>query len=723
MLMRAEKLYNKWGSLLLAGLALLILLTTLFGGETIGLSDNGDYARIMPAHHIAHFPQPHAFVFTPRFLIETQAGSTAARLKELLLSTAHLDFYPSIQHLFVRIAVVTAFLFGSLSGDGSVFSIGYLGVLYSVLYALVLWALFSAFRLRNIWADLAGKLAALIVLCDVGYSAYFNSFYSEPVQMIAFLAMAVCLLRVLTGGRPARAYLLFCLSAVLFGWSKFANIPVSALCVICVGVPLMVSGSARDRARLIPAAAASLAVLCAITVSVPAWMSRDTDYNAVFYGALKDVPEEAARAYADELGLADYADLAGTHAYLPNASAAIQTPEFQSAFHVSKVRMTMFYLRHSGYFLKKLTTSVNSAGFVRPYYLSNYDSSHPRLTLSGRFSLWSSLRQASAFDTWWLNLAVSVAAAALLCTLLRGRDHDKLWCACLLVMLVGTLAYDLASPILCNGEADLAKHLFSFVQVTDLLILFDLIAAIHLLGQKRARPLAAAALAVLCVMLLYPTGRQAVSALRAAKAHDAIEPGSYVALGSADGNALVWLVSETNDGSATLIAADPVSNSAFSAANSNLWTDSDLRAWLNGPFLQSFTAEELEHVLTTRNRFVLSESNHALTQDGSHPFFAFHTPRQAARGEDTAYAAYAEDTVRLPELSDVCGAMRLGCRISPCWLETPYDSNGQMVRILSPDGYLYMRDAEAAYGVVPCLTVSGEAISGSGSRSDPFRLC
>ena len=47
----------------------------------------------------------------------------------------------------------------------------------------------------------------------------------------------------------------------------------------------------------------SLALLVSIFLSVPSWMNMCTTYNAIFYGVVRDVPDETAARYLVELGL------------------------------------------------------------------------------------------------------------------------------------------------------------------------------------------------------------------------------------------------------------------------------------------------------------------------------------------------------------------------------------------------------------------------------------
>ena len=717
-----KTVYQKRGAMLLALLALLVMLLTLFAGGMIGLSNNGDYYRVMGAQNLEWLEADRAFLFEPDYAIVPAGETPQEQTADMVFSTERLDAYPSIHQLFVRVAVVCSYAIGAIGGTERVFSLAYLGVLYSVLYALLLWGLFASFRLRRVLADLFVKLAMIFVLCDVGYIAYFNSFYSEPVQILALLSMAVTLLRLSGGQKPVKWFGLFCLSAVGFGWSKFANLPLAVIAIVFVGIPLFCAARPGQKLKLAGIAAGGLAVLCAVLCILPAWMSWQTDYNAVFYGALKDEDGAAVSAYASELGLEDYISLAGTHSYISRVAGVRDAEPFRSRFQTGKLQVAGFYLRHPGYFWKKLTISVNSAGYIRPYYLGNHGDEAPRLTLSNRFSLWSQLRQRTGFDGWLLNFLVFAVAVLLVFGVCRRRGTGRMFPVCVSLMLAGLLAYALASPVVCNGEADLAKHMFSFVQIIDGLVLFDLAAAAYLVTDRAVRWRSVAAFAVLGCVLAWPLGELGIAYWQAQRTHSAPEPDSYVVLGERGGQAMIWRVTEAKNGVYTLLADTPVEAAPFSADNRNLWSESSLRAYLNGPFLEVFTEEERGMLAPTRNRFVLAEENEALAEDGDRDFYAFHTPRQAARGEEEAFGAYVEDTVFLPDLTTVCGVMNRGGKLPACWVETPYCPNGQMLRVVTWDGALSMRDAKDPYHVLPCITVTGEVSAGTGSRSDPFVL-
>ena len=82
-------------------------------------------------------------------------------------------------------------------GDIAVYRIEVLGFIHCVLYAAVIMFLMYQFRLKRRILDIAVKILILIVLCDVGYLTYFNSFYGEGLQLISLVFLAAMLIRVL----------------------------------------------------------------------------------------------------------------------------------------------------------------------------------------------------------------------------------------------------------------------------------------------------------------------------------------------------------------------------------------------------------------------------------------------------------------------------------------------------------------------------------------------
>ena len=298
-----------------------------------------------------------------------------------------------------------------------------------------------------------------------------------------------------------------------------------------------------------------------------------------------------------------------------------------------------------------------------------------------------------------------------------------------MLTLLGAMAYQFLIPTVTNGEGDLAKHMFAFAQFIDLLLLLLLAWLGYRLSvpdrvRRPAAVLAGGTAGALCLLLAVPAG---ISLVRERLPHDNLEAGAYVQLGVWEGEPLLWqAVERQEDGSWLLLAAEAVDSRPFDRdgdLGSSRWSDSDLRAWLNGDFLTSaFDQSEQEMLVTGSHRVLLSIADRSPADSGFNDFFAFHVPAYSDRGMEEAVAMDCTDAVRLPDIGLMASLSRAGLLSGPpCWMDTPYFNNGSMVRILGADGYFYMRDAADIWGVRPVVTLAaGTELTGSGSVGDPF---
>ncbi len=725
-----HKDYQRWIDSGMALIGVIIILCILFAGGEIGLSDQGDFSRVMKGSSLQFTVADRAFTYVGDYTIRITGRSFLDNVRIILFSPVGIDSYPNIQLLLVRLTVVGNLFWNGLTGHAPEhYRLWTLAAVYALLYGLALYALFRSIRLKNPALDIAAKAFALLVLCDIGYVCYFGSFYSEPLQMIGLILSAAFGLRLADDSRPLSGGTAVgaCLSAVLYGWSKFANIPVGLLMIAA----FVFLAAARGRKWLaLSAGALSAAVLIAVFLSLPAWMSGDTDFNAVFYGVVKDTDRATSEEYLVDLGLDPaMADFAGNHAYVSGVRTRFSEAGYAQQFsQLGKTALLRFYLSHPGYYAGKLRLSLESSGMLRPFYLSNYDAASPRFTLSERFSLWSRIRPALDFGGVFGNLAILAGELALLAVTLR--KNKKTLIAALLLCL-GAWGYQLAIPYVTNGEADLAKHMFALAQIADLMVLHLTLAALNALPERRASVRALLAPAVAVCLLAAPVR----SALRAGAlertAHTTLEPGAYVLLGSRDGKPIEWLVAQTEGSTAALLCADILDTRVFDSGNSNQWASSELRSWLNGAFLADcFGSNERSLLRETRHMALLSAADKENATAGDHEFYCTHLIRYVGVGFDRAYRVELTDRAALPDAKLIMTLAQKGWRLTSdhsYWLMTPYFSNGSMFRCVYPDGNVYFQDAKEARGVRPVIFIDLDAArqrleSGSGSLADPLRI-
>ena len=131
---RLEGLYRKWCGLLFGALALVITLCVLLAGDGIGLSNNGDFVRVMNASSLSYGARVPSHTYADTFVIDLSRGSALKNILAILFGTAGLRAYPSIHVIVVRLSVVLNLVLNKLMGwEMSAFHIQVLGVMHTLL--------------------------------------------------------------------------------------------------------------------------------------------------------------------------------------------------------------------------------------------------------------------------------------------------------------------------------------------------------------------------------------------------------------------------------------------------------------------------------------------------------------------------------------------------------------------------------------------------------------
>lgn len=756
--MRLKKFVKAYAEdIILALAAVAVIFLALLYGGSVGLSDNGDFRRVMEPNGISFtsLPDERSFVFNNKYHMSFSGSTPVEKIGNLLFSIKNPGHYPSIQHAFIKIAMAANIAINYIGGhDLHIFRIEVLGAIYAFIYGFSLFLLLTAVKPRNRWLRLIIKIILIIAACDMGYIIYFNSFYGEGLQTI-FLIFALAFgLKLLSASAAERLNIIsFFLSLIAYAWSKFANIPVACLCVLLCIPGLCVKKSGRSRLFISAAAGVALFVMVIIYMIVPEWMDNQTNYNSVFFGVLRDADAAVSEQYVKELGLPPYmSELADTNYYMKRVAGIVKGEEFVRDFSkISKTDIAVFYLKNPGYFMKKLVISAANSGMIRPAYLSNYGANVPRLTFRKRFELWGELRKKLPFDTiWWNAVIITLFIVSMLfCGVkerkARNRRKFYLYIGFGAALTAGAL-FNLCIPVITNGEGDIAKHMFAFIQFIDMMSMVLAAALIETcyeifvkskagdIGLKR--PVIAVAAVVSIILSSWAIGF-AIKNHSKPNFKNSAAKGSYIEYGSYDGQNLVWQVVASGEGELTLMCGKTVGTGAFSeTANldgtfgkygNNLWSTSKIRYFLNNEFLDGFTEKEKELLLSAENRFPLSTGHVELKIGGDNEFFWSHVPKLADRGYERAYYSSCADKVFAPDIRLVCGMYNDGLGITRdrmYWLSTPYYNNDSMVRIVDADGYIYMRDAVVKnVGILPALKIkSGFKANGEGSIAQPFKI-
>jgi hypothetical protein len=743
------------GDAVFALIAVIIAFSALYCGGTVGLSDNGDFSRVMGPNGLSHIfsPNERSFVFINTYRMDFAGDSPWQKAANALFRLKNPGSYPSIQHVFIKAAMFANIAINLIGEtDVHVFRIEALGIIYILFYGFSLFILFTAIKTPNIWQGLLIKTLITIVACDMGYIVYFNSFYGEALQSIFLVLSAGFGLRLMTKPLPGKHdVIFFFLSLVLYAWSKFANIPAAIITMLLCIPGLYCIGDKLSRPFIAATAGISVSVMLALYAVVPGWMDFQTNYNSVFFGILRDTETPAAEKYLRELGLPSYMlELSDTNYYMKRVADTVRSDKFKQDFSkISKTDILLFYLKHPGHFADKLEVAAANSGIIRPVYLSNHGPGMPRLSFSKRFETWGELRKRLPYDTIWWNVAICLAFIAYMAHMgikaqKTGNKHKSLLFYGLGAALPAGAAISFCLPVVANGEGDLAKHMFAFIQVIDIMSVIlagvaigisrRIIAKLRVMPSKASKQVLAAVLAFFILisgLIILATGSKTIGI------RDYPAKGGYIEYGSYNGQKLLWYIIASDNTKLTLVCANTIGTGAFSAPThsgntlsrygDNRWRTSKIRAFLNSDFIRDFSAYEKALLEPTQNKVLISAGYIDSKAGGNNEFFWSHIPKFADRGYDRAYYIVSDDKVFIPDIKLICEAYRNGHNIARdrmYWLSTPYYANDSMVRVVDTDGYIYMRDAVVeSVGILPALNIrSGFGAYGEGSIGNPLKI-
>lgn len=720
---------------------------SLYSEGLVGLSDNGDFNRVMKPNRIAYTHNGRTpFAFQRYYELTFIGNSRGEKLWNMLFTLD--EPYHTTQNVFIKLSLLANTAYHAVTdGRYTQYDIFWLGLVYFIAYAGAIGVIIKNIKTSSPWLHAILGLLLIIIFCDAAYVAYFNSFYGEPLQMVTLMWIAASVTGVVSSNSKKAGYvLLFYVSVVFFSGAKYANIPQGMLLSICglvflryykTQAPLnalkneALRNQSVNRFFILSCVVFSLLAHSLFYENVPRWMDKQTTYQSVFYGVLKG--SETPKEDLLQLGLPqEYSDLANTNAYMSGYKVDIGSKEFSERFYerVTKFDVLSFYVKNPSRFIEKLEISCLNSAHIRPVYLANYDISHGRLKFREDMSLWSRFRLELPINRLWFGAALFILSGGWVAFQFvrflksRNREPGILVLILFFTALIAINAMNLVIPVVANGEADLAKHMFAYVMGLDLQILILSVWMVWFFvgrykGFVKKVAFPAAVIALVLAAFILPGNARISSTVTEFEAETNV--GDIVPFGSMNDQPLLWRVIQKEGTRLQLFALNPVTMSAYDATDgagdemrkrygSNCWSDSMIRKWLNNDFLECFTAGELQMIRQHENRVILSITDRDKAESGDRDFFWTHIPSQVAFGSADAYTVRVLDKVFLPdvdEFSELIYKNDIEKHPSQAyWLETPYYNNSSMVRVVERDGYVYMKDAsEDTIGVRPCLMV------------------
>lgn len=437
---------------LLTVLAALIVITlVLFVPPYVGMEDNGDFGRVSRVEGLYDLPENSEFTYNGYFV------------REYGIMQYYNEYSTSVHSslaLFVKPAVALDRL---LTGNDSVFDIRFLAAIFTAYFLAILYFLMDYFTHRlSLAASILIGAACVFVFADTGNTAYFNSFFAEPLAYISMLGCITCAL-LFSEGRGNKYALLagFLANGVILTFSKQQFAPVGVLlAIVCLFFFLKAQGRAFK--CMIAASACALGLTGAITyLLIPQEFTNINAYHAMTRGAMM-VSEDPPKTL-EWFGIEEKYELLDGTIYFDRYPQIHPEDELlkENVYpRYSTASIAQYYMTHPDDFSEMLKLAASAATHVRPT-LGNYEytSGRPPNTLSDTFSLYSAFKSNFMPKTLGYIVIWIVVALGLL---YKKRLKQLVVCGFIVVGLSQLLV-----SVIGAGDADLAKHIFLYNAVFD----------------------------------------------------------------------------------------------------------------------------------------------------------------------------------------------------------------------------------------------------------------
>ena len=259
-------------------IAFLLILFTLFVPPFFGKSDDGSFYNVLRANGLYNLDGSEIGRFNPQFGV---GGEDTG---------AH----------FLPVSIAKAFA-------GEIFDIRLLALIYLPMYFAGFCLIIASIKSKNKYIHLVISVLAAIILCDIGYIGYFNSFYTDALYISTFTLLAGSLMFMLSNGKTnIPCLLLSVLSSALLAMSKTGIVAAILAAVIIARFCFVGKAKAVPLAAAVLILATSL-VLCGTAPTYETAEAQGTDISMeTFDSAAKNAPF-LSQEYIPNTSTADYA--------------------------------------------------------------------------------------------------------------------------------------------------------------------------------------------------------------------------------------------------------------------------------------------------------------------------------------------------------------------------------------------------------------------------------
>lgn len=445
---------------------ILLLTFQLFIPPVVGMANNHDFQRNMLWAGI-QYPHLNGTYFD---YINIKYNFSFYHLNSHFSSTSVLMMIGTLPNLLFR---------------NDTFDIRVMGFIYSTILVFNFW-MFLKISMKLPFKYIMTALV-ILVFCDIGYTTYFNSFYEEPASYV---------------------FLLFILTTTLYGF-YYQSFKTSTLLSLLTAILLFILSKSQNSIiglifafygcrflYMLNYSKTTITIFLIIVVvasGVCYLLSADPNanlYHTVFYGILLNSP--TIQSDMKDLKLdPQFAKFIGED-YYSQKNDFTKNEEFYKPFYsnINFGKVILFYLSHPIKLFNNLKIAAKNAFILRIDYLGNYDKSagkQPKAK-SHAFDVWSRFQEKVFPRSIWFIITFLSVYTGVLAYIRKNQTNiiDKLKSEFLLLLPL-MAALQLLACIIGDGQYELAKHLFGFNVIFDLMFVVAvqwLITFIHIRIQK-----------------------------------------------------------------------------------------------------------------------------------------------------------------------------------------------------------------------------------------------
>ncbi len=456
--------------LLASFLVLIIGSLTLFIHPIIGMADNGDFYRVINKSGAYHLNKNSNDIFLGYFIKDYGIYKYNNDYANILIST---------QSIFVKLAI---FLDSFFTKD-YVLDIRFMSIMFLIIEAIGVYFFIKALinKVDNSKYKLIITLLTILIFCDTGYLAYYNSFYGESVNICCFLMSIGLLIYMIEFDKFTWYNLIaFGISSFLFFGSKQQLAPVGIL-ISFIFIIIGVYTTNKPLTKILTYILAIIFIISSMVFykSITGDFKYINIYHSMNRGILlnEDDPDSILEDFniSTQYSLLQETDFFEEIKLLdPYEEKLID--DYYEKFSLGKI--LEYYITHPKAFIKVLKISFNNGYSIRPKVIGNYEQSEHKEfgAKSYFFATWSTFKEKVIPK----NMLFTVATIVIYLYLSTSRflkaiknNNKKIQLkeiTYFYVFLVGIS--QIIISVIGAGDADLSKHVFMYNMAFDLIFIY-----------------------------------------------------------------------------------------------------------------------------------------------------------------------------------------------------------------------------------------------------------